>query len=54
MNDKLPEILAELRHYFQKLYIDPAIPEDEANQLIAQAEQFLELAQRLLGDLPDS
>ncbi|MEG3847508.1 HEPN domain-containing protein [Microcoleus sp. herbarium19] len=34
--------------------IDSAITEDEANQLIAQAEQFLELAQRLLGDLPDS
>ena len=34
--------------------IDPAIPEDEANQLIAQAEQFLELAERLLGDFPDS
>ncbi len=30
--------------------IDSAITEDEANQLIAQAEQFLELAQRLLGD----
>ncbi len=34
--------------------IDSAITEDEANQLIAEAEQFLELAQRLLGDLPDS
>jgi uncharacterized protein (UPF0332 family) len=34
--------------------IDSAITEDEANQLIAQAEQFLELAERLLGDLPDS
>jgi uncharacterized protein (UPF0332 family) len=34
--------------------IDSAITEDEANQLISQAEQFLELAERLLGDLPDS
>ncbi len=34
--------------------IDSAITEAEANQLIAQAEQFLELAERLLGDLPDS
>lgn len=33
--------------------IDSAITEAEANQLIAQAEQFLELAERLLGDLPD-
>ena len=34
--------------------IDSAITEAEANQLIAQAEQFLELAERLLGDFPDS
>ncbi len=34
--------------------IDSAITEDEANELIGHAEQFLELAQRLLGDLPDS
>jgi uncharacterized protein (UPF0332 family) len=33
--------------------IDSAITEAEANQLIAQAEQFLELAERLLGDFPD-
>ncbi|MEG3881706.1 hypothetical protein QT972_30540 [Microcoleus sp. herbarium7] len=33
--------------------IDSAITEADVNQLIAQAEQFLELAQRLLGDLPD-
>ncbi|MEG4799764.1 HEPN domain-containing protein [Microcoleus sp. ARI1-B5] len=32
--------------------IDPAIPEEEANQLIAQAELFLELAERLLGNQP--
>jgi uncharacterized protein (UPF0332 family) len=34
--------------------IDSTITEAEANQLIGHAEQFLELAQRLLGDLPDS
>jgi uncharacterized protein (UPF0332 family) len=34
--------------------IDSAITEAEANQLIAQAEQFLELAERLLGEFPDS
>ena len=34
--------------------IDSAITEAEANQLIAQAEQFLELAKRLRGDFPDS
>jgi uncharacterized protein (UPF0332 family) len=34
--------------------IDSAITEDEANELIGKAKQFLELAQRLLGDLPDS
>ena len=34
--------------------IDSAITEAEVNQLIGHAEQFLELAQRLLGDLPDS
>ena len=34
--------------------IDSAITEAEANQLIGHAKQFLELAQRLLGDLPDS
>ncbi len=34
--------------------IDSAITEAEANQLIAQAEQFLELAEGLLGDFPDS
>ena len=34
--------------------IDSAITEAEANQLIAQAEQFLELAERLLRDFPDS
>ncbi|MEG4628487.1 HEPN domain-containing protein [Microcoleus sp. AR_TQ3_B6] len=34
--------------------IDSAITEAEANQLIAQAEQFLELAERLLEDFPDS
>ena len=33
--------------------IDSAITEAEANQLIGQAEQFLELAERLLGDFPD-
>ena len=33
--------------------IDSAITEAEANQLIAP-EQFLELAERLLGDFPDS
>lgn len=32
--------------------IEPAIPEEEANQLIAQAELFLELAERLLGNQP--
>ena len=32
--------------------IDPAIPEDEANELIAQAEQFLELAESLLENQP--
>ena len=32
--------------------IDPAIPEDEANELIAQAEQFLELAESLLRNQP--
>lgn len=34
--------------------IDSAITETDVNQLIAQAEQFLELAERLLGDFPDS
>ena len=34
--------------------IDSAITEAEANQLIAQAQQFLKLAERLLGDFPDS
>ena len=34
--------------------IDSAITEAEANQLIAQAQQFLELAERLRGDFPDS
>lgn len=34
--------------------IDSAITEDEANELIGKAKQFLELAQRLLGDLPAS
>ena len=34
--------------------IDSAITEDEANELIGKAKQFLELAERLLGDLPDS
>jgi uncharacterized protein (UPF0332 family) len=34
--------------------IDSSITEDEANELIGKAKQFLELAQRLLGDLPDS
>ncbi len=33
--------------------IDSAITEDEANELIGKAKQFLELAERLLGDLPD-
>lgn len=32
--------------------IDPAIPEEEANELIAQAELFLELAESLLGNQP--
>lgn len=32
--------------------IDPVIPEAEANQLIAQAELFVELAERLLGNQP--
>lgn len=32
--------------------IDPVIPEAEANELIAQAELFLELAERLLANQP--
>ena len=32
--------------------IDSAITEDEANELIAQAELFLELGERLLGNQP--
>ena len=32
--------------------IDSAITEDDANQLIGHAEQFLELGERLLGNQP--
>ena len=34
--------------------INSAITEADVNELIGQAEQFLELAQSLLGNLPDS
>ena len=50
----IPEQIALYQRNQGDYNIDPAIPEDEANQLIAQAEQFLELAQRLLRDLPES